>query len=130
MLAVQTADLGRAVGDGFEVLGREPGAEARGCSIAADEMLADARAVTPRARCARACAALREAGARCARSAARRCIAALADVLDALARAGFAVAARARSASCPGPPGFSPPIVREGLARGLAPWTAARCARS
>lgn len=40
VLAVQTADLGRAAGDGFEVLGREPGAEARGCSIAADVMLA------------------------------------------------------------------------------------------
>ena len=37
--AIQTADLGRAVGDGFEVLGREPGAEARGCSIAVDAML-------------------------------------------------------------------------------------------
>ena len=40
--AIQTADVGRAVGDGFEVLGREPGAEARGCSIAADELLASA----------------------------------------------------------------------------------------
>lgn len=40
VLAVQTADLGRAAGDGFAVLGREPGAEARGCSIAADAMLA------------------------------------------------------------------------------------------
>jgi hypothetical protein len=40
ILAVQTADLGRAVAGGFEVIGREPGAEARGCSIAADEMLA------------------------------------------------------------------------------------------
>lgn len=39
VLAVQTADLGRALGDGFEVLGREPGAEARGCSIAADALL-------------------------------------------------------------------------------------------
>lgn len=39
VLAVQTEDLGRTVGDGFEVLGRAPGAEARGCSIAADEML-------------------------------------------------------------------------------------------
>ena len=38
--ALETADLGRLVADGFEVLGREPGAEARGCSIAADEMLA------------------------------------------------------------------------------------------
>lgn len=40
--AIQTADLGRTVGDGFEVLGREPGAEQRGCSIAADELLAGA----------------------------------------------------------------------------------------
>ncbi|HJO23583.1 MAG: long-chain fatty acid--CoA ligase [Myxococcota bacterium] len=37
---VQTADLGRRIGEGFEVLGREPGAEERGCSIAADELLA------------------------------------------------------------------------------------------
>lgn len=42
VLAVQTADLGRRVEDGFEVLGREPGAEARGCSIAVDELLARA----------------------------------------------------------------------------------------
>jgi hypothetical protein len=41
VLAVQTADLGRASGDGFEVQGRAPGAEARGCSIAADEMLGE-----------------------------------------------------------------------------------------
>jgi len=39
VLAIATADLGRRCGDGFEVLGREEGAEARGCSIAADEML-------------------------------------------------------------------------------------------
>jgi hypothetical protein len=37
--AIQTADLGRTVSDGFDVLGRAPDAEARGCSIAADEML-------------------------------------------------------------------------------------------
>jgi hypothetical protein len=38
--AIQTADLGRANRDGgFEVLGRQPGAEERGCSIAADLML-------------------------------------------------------------------------------------------
>jgi len=42
--AIRSADLGRRVGDGFEVLGREPGAEARGCSIAADELLSGARA--------------------------------------------------------------------------------------
>ena len=41
--ALETADLGRARGDGFEVVGRDPGAEERGCSIAADTLLADAR---------------------------------------------------------------------------------------
>jgi hypothetical protein len=44
--AIQTADLGRSVAcddgpQGFEILGREPGAEARGCSIAANEMLTE-----------------------------------------------------------------------------------------
>jgi acyl-CoA synthetase (AMP-forming)/AMP-acid ligase II len=39
LVALRTADLGRSVGDGFEVLGREAGAEARGCSLAADAML-------------------------------------------------------------------------------------------
>jgi len=43
VLAVQTADLGLACLDGFEVLGRQPGAEERGCSIAADEMLGAGR---------------------------------------------------------------------------------------
>ncbi len=44
--AIQSADVARRVlsdaGEqlGFELLGREPGAEARGCSIAADSMLA------------------------------------------------------------------------------------------
>ena len=42
--ALETADLGRCVGDGFDVLGREADAEQRGCSIAADALLADARA--------------------------------------------------------------------------------------
>jgi hypothetical protein len=42
VLALQTADLGRRVEEGFQVEGREPGAEARGCSIAADELLAGA----------------------------------------------------------------------------------------
>ncbi|MAJ58721.1 MAG: hypothetical protein CBC48_01415 [bacterium TMED88] len=43
--AIETADLGRHILDpqgrpiGFEILGREPDAEQRGCSIAADEML-------------------------------------------------------------------------------------------
>mgnify|MGYP001435653269 CR=1 FL=1 len=37
--AVQTEDLGRMVADGFEVLGRAQGAEARGCSIALDDLL-------------------------------------------------------------------------------------------
>ncbi len=39
VLAVETADLGRRSGDGFEVVGRAEGAEARGCSIAADLLL-------------------------------------------------------------------------------------------
>lgn len=41
VLALQTGDLGRSVLDGFEVIGREPGAEERGCSIAADALLGD-----------------------------------------------------------------------------------------
>lgn len=40
VMAVQTEDVGVRRGDGFEVLGRAAGAEARGCSIAADEFLA------------------------------------------------------------------------------------------
>ena len=39
VLALRTGDLGRAVLDGFEVIGREPGADARGCSIGADQIL-------------------------------------------------------------------------------------------
>ncbi len=42
VLAVQTSDAGRAVDGGFEVLGRLPGAEARGCSLAADALLGGA----------------------------------------------------------------------------------------
>jgi hypothetical protein len=37
--ALQSEDLGRALDDGFEVLGRAEGSDARGCSIALDEML-------------------------------------------------------------------------------------------
>jgi acyl-CoA synthetase (AMP-forming)/AMP-acid ligase II len=40
--AIRSADMGRRVRDGFEVLGREPGAEERGCSIAVDELLGGA----------------------------------------------------------------------------------------
>ncbi len=39
VLAVQTSDEGRMTQDGFEVLGRVRGAEARGCSVAADALL-------------------------------------------------------------------------------------------
>ncbi len=39
VLAVQTEDLGRAVGDGFELLGRLPGSELRGCSLSYEELL-------------------------------------------------------------------------------------------
>jgi hypothetical protein len=39
VMALQTADLGRVVPGGFQILGRAQGAEARGCSIAMDELL-------------------------------------------------------------------------------------------
>lgn len=39
VLAVQTSDLGEMEGSGFRVLGRLRGAEARGCSLAADALL-------------------------------------------------------------------------------------------
>jgi len=39
VMALQTEDWGRAVGDGFELLGRAPGAEAKGCSLLIEEML-------------------------------------------------------------------------------------------
>ncbi len=42
VLAVQTSDLGRQCDGGFEVLGRIQGAEARGCSLAADLLLGGA----------------------------------------------------------------------------------------
>jgi hypothetical protein len=40
LLDEESAALGPQLADGFEVMGREPGAEERGCSIAADELLA------------------------------------------------------------------------------------------
>ena len=39
---ILTEDLGRTLGDGFELLGRVKGAEARGCSMAVDEILSAA----------------------------------------------------------------------------------------
>jgi hypothetical protein len=39
VMAIQTADLGYTTPAGFRVLGRATGAEARGCSIAMDELL-------------------------------------------------------------------------------------------
>lgn len=39
VMVLQTADLGRVHSDGFELMGRAQGAEARGCSIALDELL-------------------------------------------------------------------------------------------
>jgi propanol-preferring alcohol dehydrogenase len=39
-LAVLSEDVGYALGGGFELLGRAQGAEARGCSVALDELLA------------------------------------------------------------------------------------------
>ena len=42
-IAVQTEDLGVATEAGFEVLGRVPAAEARGCSLALDQLLGGTR---------------------------------------------------------------------------------------
>jgi hypothetical protein len=39
VMMIQTADLGAVHADGFSLFGRAPGAEARGCSIAMDELL-------------------------------------------------------------------------------------------
>jgi hypothetical protein len=39
VVAIQTEDLGRVVEDGFELLGRAPGATPRGCSVAVDLLL-------------------------------------------------------------------------------------------
>jgi hypothetical protein len=41
--ALETTDLGRAIDGGFEVVGRDPSADERGCSVGADALLADAR---------------------------------------------------------------------------------------
>ncbi|MCI0484436.1 MAG: hypothetical protein L0Y78_07625 [candidate division NC10 bacterium] len=38
VLAIETEDLGYRVAEGFEVIGRVPGAEARGCSLTAEEL--------------------------------------------------------------------------------------------
>ncbi len=40
VMAIQTDDLGHTIEDGFEILGRAKGAEARGCSITVDEIIA------------------------------------------------------------------------------------------
>ena len=39
VMAVQTEDMGRAVGDGFELLGRAKGSELRGCSLSYEEFV-------------------------------------------------------------------------------------------
>lgn len=39
VMALQTEDIGKTVGDGFELIGRAEGAEARGCSLMIDELL-------------------------------------------------------------------------------------------
>jgi len=39
VMAIQTDDIGYATGTGFEITGRAPGAEARGCALALDEFL-------------------------------------------------------------------------------------------
>ncbi|MBM4259096.1 MAG: long-chain fatty acid--CoA ligase [Deltaproteobacteria bacterium] len=39
VMAIQTDDLGYTVGDGFEITGRAPGSEARGCALMLEEIL-------------------------------------------------------------------------------------------
>jgi hypothetical protein len=43
-VAIQTADLGRIVGGGVELIGRAPGATLRGCSLAMDDLLSEPEA--------------------------------------------------------------------------------------
>lgn len=43
VMAVLSEDVGYAVGDGFELVGRARGTEARGCSIAVDELISATR---------------------------------------------------------------------------------------
>ncbi len=38
VMAVETEDLGYKIGEGFEIVGRAPGAEARGCSLTLEEL--------------------------------------------------------------------------------------------
>lgn len=40
VMAIQTDDVGSLIGDGFEITGRVPGAEARGCALVLEEILA------------------------------------------------------------------------------------------
>ena len=39
VIAIQTEDLGHTAEAGFEIVGRAPAAEARGCSLALDQLL-------------------------------------------------------------------------------------------
>ena len=39
VMAIQTDDVGYLPGDGFEIIGRTPGSEARGCALVLDEFL-------------------------------------------------------------------------------------------
>lgn len=38
VIAVETEDLGYRIDEGFEIVGRAPGAEARGCSLTVEEL--------------------------------------------------------------------------------------------
>jgi len=44
VMAIQTDDLGYTVGDGFEIIGRVPGSEARGCALMLEELIAAGKA--------------------------------------------------------------------------------------
>ena len=125
VLAIQTADLGRAIGDGFEVIGREPGAEARGCSIAADEMLGVVSAAAVRGALER----LRDAGRLLRERSAADVHAALARRARRVERAGFAVAEGARRGAAGGERLLAPRWCARASRAGSRPTRAPRCAR-
>ena len=128
VLAIQTADLGARDGDGFEVLGREPGAEA-------------ARLLDRAGRAARGRRVTPDGGPRAARRAARGGRA----PARAAGRAPRTRRSRARSTtgatrprrggassrrSCRRPRASRPRRVREGLALALADWNGDGAARA
>lgn len=133
VLAVATADLGRRVGDGFEVLGRVRGAETRGCSIAADTMLGDRVSsaagvgatgeAPPAQQITAALRRLRATAERLRQRHPREVIDVLGVVLESF-RSRETPARLRLEAELPEAAGFSPEVVRAGLDLALESWDA------